>query len=228
MAAGNAQAANEITQLAAGDNRFGVIATLFLPVLGWAVFNIGGPALNQLSNMGSPKPTVKRARSVAAGLGLSAAMLLAAQPQADAAQEVGQLAAGDNRLFVIATLFLPVVGWVLFNIGGPALNQLNNAINKQPKTPGFKKAQKTVAKATKRRAAVGAIAGLSAASLLAAAPQADAAQEVLQLAAGDNRFGIIATLFLPVIGWVAFNIGGPALNQLANTGKLASTGRKGR
>jgi photosystem II PsbY protein len=37
--------------------------------------------------------------------------------------------------------------------------------------------------------------------------------------AGDNRFGIIATLFLPVLGWVAFNIGGPALNQL-NAQKL--------
>ena len=34
--------------------------------------------------------------------------------------------------------------------------------------------------------------------------------------------GIIATLFLPVVGWVLFNIGGPALNQLANTGKNAS------
>ena len=40
--------------------------------------------------------------------------------------------------------------------------------------------------------------------------------------AGDNRVGIIATLFLPVVGWVLFNIGGPALNQLANTGKNAS------
>ena len=40
--------------------------------------------------------------------------------------------------------------------------------------------------------------------------------------AGDNRVGIIATLFLPVVGWVAFNIGGPALNQLANTGKNAN------
>lgn len=39
---------------------------------------------------------------------------------------------------------------------------------------------------------------------------------------GDNRIGIIATLFLPVVGWVLFNIGGPALNQLANTGKNAS------
>ena len=72
---------------------------------------------------------------------------------------------------------------VLFNIGGPALNQLQNAANKQ-KSPGFKKAQKAVSKAVKRRAVTGAIAGLSAASLLAAAPQADAAQELAQLAAG--------------------------------------------
>ncbi|MFZ8260775.1 photosystem II protein Y, partial [Staphylococcus aureus] len=41
--------------------------------------------------------------------------------------------------------------------------------------------------------------------------------------AGDNRLGIIATLFLPVLGWVAFNIGGPALNQLnAQSSKLKS------
>jgi photosystem II PsbY protein len=55
------------------------------------------------------------------------------------------------------------------------------------------------------------------AALLLASEKADAAQEIAQLAASDNRFAIIATLFLPVVGWVLFNIGGPALNQLANT-----------
>ena len=35
MAAGNANAATEVAQLAAGDNRFGIIAFLFLPVVGW-------------------------------------------------------------------------------------------------------------------------------------------------------------------------------------------------
>ena len=35
MAAGNANAAVEVAQLAAGDNRFGIIAFLFLPVVGW-------------------------------------------------------------------------------------------------------------------------------------------------------------------------------------------------
>ena len=37
LAAGNANAATEIAQLAAGDNRFGIIAGLFLPALGWVV-----------------------------------------------------------------------------------------------------------------------------------------------------------------------------------------------
>ncbi|EIE27294.1 hypothetical protein COCSUDRAFT_52123 [Coccomyxa subellipsoidea C-169] len=204
LAAGNAQAANELATLAAGDNRFGTLTLLALPALGWVAFNIGGPALNQLNNMKT------KTRGAAVGVGLGAALLLASQ-KADAAQEVAQLAAGDSRFAIIATLFLPVIGWVLFNIGGPALNQLNNAANKNKS--GVVK--KVASKINKRRAVTGAIVGLSAASLLAV-PQADAANEVMQLAAGDNRFGIIATLFLPVIGWVLFNIGGPALNQLNN------------
>ena len=67
--------------------------------------------------------------SLAAGLSLGTALLLASE-KADAAQEISQLAASDNRLGIIATLFLPVVGWVLFNIGGPALNQLANTAEK--------------------------------------------------------------------------------------------------
>ena len=67
-------------------------------------FNILGPALNQVDNMSTK-------RSVAAGVGLSAAMMLAAG-QADAAQEVAQLA-GDNRPLILAGLFLPVLGWVV-------------------------------------------------------------------------------------------------------------------
>ena len=51
LSSGNAQAASEVAQLAAGDNRLGIIATLALPAVGWVLFNIGGPALNQLANM---------------------------------------------------------------------------------------------------------------------------------------------------------------------------------
>lgn len=35
MSAGNAAAATELGQIAAGDNRFGTIALLFAPVVGW-------------------------------------------------------------------------------------------------------------------------------------------------------------------------------------------------
>jgi len=159
---------------------------------------------------------------VAAGLGLSAALLLASE-KAEAAQEITQLAASDNRFTIILTLFLPVVGWVLFNIAGPALNQLANIAERNKDLKGVSKSLRKGTKSigTKKRAIAGAVTGLSAASLLAV-PQADAAQEVMQLAASDNRVGIIATLFLPVVGWVGFNIAGPALNQLANTGKNAS------
>jgi photosystem II PsbY protein len=122
---------------------------------------------------------VCRSRGLAAGVGLGAALLLASQ-KADAAQEVAQLAAGDNRFGIIATLFLPVLGWVLFNIGGPALNQLNALSSK---TKGTAKP-----KITKKRAIAGALVGLSASSLLLAAPQADAATEVMQIAAGKIPF----------------------------------------
>lgn len=54
------------------------------------------------------KGSGKRAASV---VGLVTASLFAAG-NADAAQELGQLAAGDSRVLVIATLFVPIIGWV--------------------------------------------------------------------------------------------------------------------
>ena len=83
LAAGNAQAAQEIADLAARDNRAGTLALLLVPAVGWVAFNILGPALNQLKGM-----QVKR--SAAIGLGLSAAALLSSQ-NADAAEEVAQV-----------------------------------------------------------------------------------------------------------------------------------------
>lgn len=113
------------------DNRVLIIATVLLPVAGWVLFNISGPALNQINNMSNKQKNIaRRARGVAGAIGISAASLIAAQ-QADAASEVAQLAAGDNRFLIIATVLLPVAAWVLFNITGPALNQINNMQNKQ-------------------------------------------------------------------------------------------------
>ena len=54
---------------------------------------------------------------------------------------------------------------------------------------------------------------------MAAVQSADAVTEVMQLADRDARIGVVALLFLPVLGWVAFNIGGPALNQLSEMSK---------
>ncbi|DBB16513.1 TPA: hypothetical protein ACH3X3_014780 [Trebouxia sp. C0006] len=132
LAAGNAQAAQEVAALAARDNRASTLLLLLAPALGWVAFNILAPALNQLKGMQNAK------RSAAIGLGLSAAALLSAQ-DADAAEEIAQLAAGrDNRVFIIATLFVPVVGWVGFNILGPALNQLQAQVQKNVDVPGVK------------------------------------------------------------------------------------------
>ena len=66
-----------------------------------------------------------------------------------------------------------------YNIAGPALNQLANITEKRE--GGVRGVRKAFG--VKKRAAAAGIAGLSAASLLAA-PQADAATEAFQLAAG--------------------------------------------
>ena len=95
LAAGNAQAAQEIADLAAWDKRAGTLALLLAPALGWVAFNILGPALNQLKGMQVTK------RSAAVGLGLSAAALVASQ-SADAAEEIAQV---SQQAFTPGALF---------------------------------------------------------------------------------------------------------------------------
>ena len=73
--------------------------------------------------MSDEAPAAKgRKRGVAAGLGLTAAGLMATQ-SAEAAQQVADLAASDNRFGTIALLAVPVIGWVLFNILGECVPQ---------------------------------------------------------------------------------------------------------
>ena len=78
----------------------------------WVGFNILGPLQNQLAAMdqqqSSPTKNTKK-RGVAAAVGLGAASLLAAQ-SAEAAQQVADLAASDNRFGTIALLAVPVLG----------------------------------------------------------------------------------------------------------------------
>jgi Photosystem II protein Y (PsbY) len=78
----------QVAQLA-GDNRLGIIALLFVPVVGWVGFNILQPALNQLDAMsqsGGKKVATKK-RGVAVGLALTAASLLYGE-SANAVNEV--------------------------------------------------------------------------------------------------------------------------------------------
>ena len=68
LAAGNAQAATELMQVAASDNRLGTISLLFVPAVGWVAFNMLQPLLNQLNRMselkdeGAPKAGGKKRR----------------------------------------------------------------------------------------------------------------------------------------------------------------------
>ena len=64
-------------------------------------------------------------KGVAAGLGLSAAALLGMPEQADAATELMQTAGLDARIIIFGA-FIPVLGWVAYNILGPGLNQLED------------------------------------------------------------------------------------------------------
>eukprot|EP00887_Chlorella_sp_A99_P002501 scaffold6.g2501.t1 len=202
LGTGSVQAAMEVGQLAAGDGRTGTLFSLAIPVLAWAGYNIWGPASRQLENMNA-----KQAIAGAVGLGTAVSLLLA--PEADAATEAMQLAAGDGRFGILTTIVLIALGWVTFQILGPAQRQLENMNAKTGKG---------------KRAVAGAI-GLGAASSLLLAPNADAA-EIMQLAANDGRFGILTTIVLIALGWVGFQILGPAQRQLENmnakTGKTTS------
>jgi photosystem II PsbY protein len=101
---------------------------------------------------------------------------------AQAATELASVAASDNRLGTISLLFLPVIGWVGFNILQPAFNQLNrqNEIREEAVATSGKSSGR------KKRGVAGAV-GLGAALSMFAAQNADAATELSQLAASDNR-----------------------------------------
>ena len=135
-----------------------------LPILplgaaaGWALFNIGGPLLNQFQGMaennGAPKKTgpavrpsqggrkaapagvgkVTKRRAGLVGLGMLGMM---AAESAQAAQEVAQVAVGVSQLLPLLPLGA-AAGWALFNIGGPLLNQFQGMAedNGAPKKTG--------------------------------------------------------------------------------------------
>ena len=113
----------ELAQVAGVDSRALVFLVILGPALGWVAFNILQPGLNQLNDM--QVKNAKGKKSVPLGLGLSAAALLGMPEQADAATELMQTAGLDARIIIFGA-FVPVLGWVAYNILGPGLNQLED------------------------------------------------------------------------------------------------------
>jgi photosystem II PsbY protein len=219
VAAPHADAVQEIAQVADSDARGLIIIGLLLPAIGWVLFNILRPALNQIEKMQSGNTVKTSKRSVIGALGLGGASMLLA-PHADAAQEIATLADSDSRGLIIIGLLLPAIGWVLFNILRPALNQIEKMQGGNSGSSGLKKS----------RGIIGVTGISAAATSLLAAPQADAqVQELAQLGA-DTRPLILLFILAPAIGWVLFNILKPALNQVNKMveGNNINTGKGGK
>ncbi|XP_042023214.1 photosystem II core complex proteins psbY, chloroplastic-like [Salvia splendens] len=104
-------AAQQLAEIAEGDNRGIALLIPIIPAILWVLYNILQPALNQINKMRVTKGLI-----AGLGGGLAAAGLLHPQAAEAAADNRGQL-----LLFVVA----PAIGWVLYNILQPALNQIN-------------------------------------------------------------------------------------------------------
>lgn len=119
----SAFAAQQVMDLAANDNRGTLLLLTLTPAIGWVLYNILQPALNQINRMRNVKGLV-----VCAGLGAGGAALFSGPGEARA-DEVLSLAAeaagSDNRGLLLLLVVSPAIAWVLYNILQPALNQIN-------------------------------------------------------------------------------------------------------
>lgn len=141
-----------------------------------------------------------------------------------AAQEVASVADADYRLGGVLFVIVPAIGWVLYNILGPAQSQLEAMNRGKPRSKVPPKKVKTAfkrpvpkkvvlkkppPKIKTRAAAVGL--GLAA---IVAAQSADAATIMGQIGdAGGLRGGAVLLAVLPALGWVLYNIADPATKQ---------------
>ncbi|KAL9241152.1 hypothetical protein vseg_015294 [Gypsophila vaccaria] len=116
-------AAQQIAEIAeGGDNRGLALLLPIVPAIGWVLYNILQPALNQFNRMRSERAVVIGLGLGLSGLGLKSQDVWAAQEMA----QIGENSSGsDNRGLLLLIVVLPAIGWVLFNILQPALNQLN-------------------------------------------------------------------------------------------------------
>eukprot|EP00798_Chlamydomonas_sp_ICE-L_P026598 gene26598-18380_t len=196
LVAEQAQAASEVAQLGGLDPRVAAIGSIFVPALAWVAFNALQPLLNQVSQMDEDNRSSKRSIAVGSGLGVAATLLVAEQAQA--ASEVAQLSGLDPRVAAIGSISVPALAWVAFNALVPFMTQFTQMDEDN--------------RNSKRSIAVGS--GLGVAATLLVAEQAQAASEVAQLSGGlDPRIAAIGSIFVPVLGWVAFNALAPLLSQ---------------
>ncbi|XP_043687274.1 photosystem II core complex proteins psbY, chloroplastic-like [Telopea speciosissima] len=118
-----ALAAQQIAEIAEGDNRGLALLLPIIPAIAWVLFNILQPALNQINKMRSSK-------GIIIGLGLGGGLLglssFLSTPSASAS-EVAMIsdASNDNRGSLLLFVVGPAILWVLYNILQPALNQIN-------------------------------------------------------------------------------------------------------
>ncbi|KAK4381947.1 Photosystem II core complex proteins psbY, chloroplastic [Sesamum angolense] len=116
-----ALAAQQLAEIAEGDNRGIALLLPLVPAVLWVLYNILQPALNQINRMRSTKGVM-----VGLGLGgLAASRFL--HPAEASAGEIAALAeaAADNRGQLLLFVVAPAIVWVLYNILQPALNQIN-------------------------------------------------------------------------------------------------------
>ncbi|MQL86832.1 hypothetical protein Taro_019374 [Colocasia esculenta] len=116
-------AAQQVADIAEGDNRGLALLLPLVPAVLWVLYNILQPALNQLNRMRSEKGFVV---GLGLGGGLAAAGFLST-PSSEALQQIADVAesSGDGRGLALLLPIVPAILWVLYNILQPALNQIN-------------------------------------------------------------------------------------------------------
>ncbi|XP_040987106.1 photosystem II core complex proteins psbY, chloroplastic [Juglans microcarpa x Juglans regia] len=116
-----AMAAQQIADIAEGDNRGLALLLPIVPAVAWVIFNILQPALNQINRMRSNQGLV-------VGLGGLAASGFMSTPHASAG-EIAMIAeaapTSDSRGQLLLIVVAPAILWVIYNILQPALNQIN-------------------------------------------------------------------------------------------------------
>ncbi|XP_050208126.1 photosystem II core complex proteins psbY, chloroplastic [Mercurialis annua] len=116
-------AAQQLADIAEGDNRGLALLLPLIPAIAWVLYNILQPALNQINKMRQTKGVI-----VGLGLGgLAATGMMAAAPEASAVEQIAVVgeAVSDNRGQLLLIVVTPAILWVLYNILQPALNQIN-------------------------------------------------------------------------------------------------------